>query len=137
MIDIDRFKAINDRFGHAAGDQVLRDVAAIMKEAAREDETIARIGGEEFVLISASSGLRELIVAAERLRRRLESTSIEMADRSIKLTASIGIAERESIHVIADMLLSDADEALYAAKSGGRNRIFFAKDGRIHPVGKP
>ena len=137
MIDIDRFKAINDRFGHAAGDQVLRDVAAIMKEVAREDETIARIGGEEFVLISAGSGLRELIVAAERLRRRLESTSIEMADRSIKLTASIGIAERESIHLNADMLLSDADEALYAAKSGGRNRIFFAKDGRIHPVVKP
>lgn len=136
MIDIDRFKAINDRFGHAAGDQVLREVAVIMKEAAREDETIARIGGEEFVLISATSGLRELIVAAERLRRRLESTTIETAGHSIKLTASMGIAERESIHLNADMLLSDADEALYAAKSGGRNRIFFAKDGRIHPVGR-
>jgi len=134
MIDIDHFKDINDRFGHAAGDQVLRDVAATLQEAAREDETIARLGGEEFVLISATSGLRELIVAAERLRRRLESTIIETQGRSVKLTASIGLAEREAIHGNADMLLNDADRAMYAAKSGGRNRICYSQDGRIHPV---
>ncbi|MFP4208726.1 MAG: diguanylate cyclase [Wenzhouxiangella sp.] len=134
MIDIDHFKQINDRHGHAGGDQVLKSVASVLKNSAREDETMARIGGEEFLLISANSGLRDLIVAAERLRRTLATAEIHHANRPIPLTASLGIAEREPAFDEPDMLLNAADKALYAAKSAGRNRICFYQGGRIRTL---
>lgn len=134
MIDIDHFKQINDKHGHAAGDQVLKTVSAMLKSATREDETMARIGGEEFLLISANSGLRDLIVAAERLRRRLESATINQAGTAIRVTASMGIAEREPAFDDPDMLLNAADKALYEAKSSGRNRLCFYQGGRIRSL---
>ncbi|NDY96991.1 diguanylate cyclase [Wenzhouxiangella limi] len=134
MIDIDHFKQINDKHGHAAGDQVLKTVSSMLKSATREDETMARIGGEEFLLISANSGLRDLIVAAERLRRRLESATINQAGTAIRVTASMGIAEREPAFDDPDMLLNAADKALYEAKSSGRNRLCFYQGGRIRSL---
>ncbi|MFW5816082.1 MAG: diguanylate cyclase [Wenzhouxiangella sp.] len=137
MIDIDHFKQINDQHGHAAGDEVLKSVSAILKSSAREDETMARVGGEEFLLISANSGLRELIIAAERLRRTLEHADIRHAGKNIPLTASMGVAERETAFDDADMLLNAADKALYEAKSSGRNRICFYQAGRIRSLKSP
>jgi diguanylate cyclase (GGDEF)-like protein len=137
MIDIDHFKQINDRHGHAGGDQILKAVAAMLKGAAREEETMARVGGEEFLLISTNSGIRELIVAAERLRRTLESADFNYAGENISITVSMGLAEREPAFEDADILLNAADKALYEAKSSGRNRICFYQAGRIRSLQTP
>ena len=134
ILDIDHFKRVNDRFGHAVGDQVLRSTAAILKGSVRRDETIARIGGEEFLLISTTLGLREAVVAAERLRRQLEQTEIDAGGQSIKVTASIGIAARESETRNAEDLLNAADTALYAAKGAGRNCIALWNAGNVRTL---
>ena len=123
ILDIDHFKSINDRFGHAVGDQVLHSVAAVLKDAVRRDETIARIGGEEFLLISPHLPIRESLVAGERLRRQLERAEIDAGGEIVRMTASIGVAVREESMQRAQELLIAADKALYAAKTSGRNRI--------------
>ena len=135
IVDVDHFKAINDRFGHATGDRVLQQVATVLKAAARQEETIARIGGEEFLLISGNAGLRELVIAAERLRRQIQSTPLKANDESIHLTMSMGIAERETTTISPDELLNAADKALYAAKSAGRNRLTLFQGGKLRTLG--
>ncbi len=134
-LDIDHFKAINDRFGHAVGDQVLRAVAEVLKDAVRREETIARIGGEEFLLISPNLSLRDAVVAAERLRRQLEAAKIAAVGDSVALTVSIGIAVREAQMQLPEELINAADKALYAAKNGGRNRIAMTVKGNIRVFG--
>ena len=135
VLDIDYFKTINDRFGHAVGDQVLRAVAAVLKNAVRREETIARIGGEEFLLISPNLALREAVVAAERLRRQLETAKIDAAGESVCITASVGIAVREPQMHQAQELMIAADKALYEAKNAGRNRIAVMANGNIRLLG--
>lgn len=130
IMDIDHFKTINDRYGHAVGDQVLRAMAGVLKDAIRRDETIARIGGEEFMLISTTVALRDAVVAGERLRRQVESAKIDAAGETVRMTVSVGIAAREAQMVHAEDLMLAADNALYAAKTAGRNRIALFSDGK-------
>ncbi|TVS18237.1 MAG: diguanylate cyclase [Gammaproteobacteria bacterium] len=133
-VDVDHFKSINDRFGHAVGDHVLRQVAVVLRRGARQEETVARIGGEEFLLISPSGGIRELVIPAERLRRELAATRLEANGDSISLTVSLGVAERESSMASADELLNAADKALYAAKSSGRNKLCLYQAGKVRSL---
>lgn len=134
MIDIDHFKSINDQHGHAVGDRVLTAVAKVLKKSARGEETIARIGGEEFLLIGPNSNLRDMLVAAERLRKTLASASIIGPGDGQALTISLGVAEKEDDFADYNSLLNAADAALYNAKSTGRNRICFFEKGELRAL---
>lgn len=136
-IDIDHFKKVNDTFGHAAGDKVLVDVAKVLREDIRQGEGVFRMGGEEFLLLSSSADIKHLIVAAERLRRRIAALRIEHEERQLQVTISIGLAQREPDHTHFDSLLISADKALYRAKETGRNRICYSRKHQVHDLNLP
>ena len=122
-IDVDTFKQINDTFGHPTGDVVLQEIAAIMRVTARETDAIARVGGDEFVVLLPDTGWQGAMTFAERLRRNVDEHTFG-ADPSPDVTVSIGVAlARGSDDVSVVDLLEEADRSLYKAKSGGRNRI--------------
>ena len=123
MLDLDHFKKINDIHGHAAGDTVLKDFAAMLMQGAREGDVICRYGGEEFLILLPNMTLEQGRTRAESWRSRLESTLIKHEDRAIAVTLSAGIAEYPSNGNDTRVLLRLADEALYRAKDGGRNRV--------------
>jgi len=123
MMDIDHFKAVNDTHGHPAGDHVLQEVARVLAATVREEDTVARIGGEEFVVGSPYTNRLAAIVLAERLRAAVEALDIEFEGRAIPVTISIGIALRPQNGEALDELLAAADERLYVAKQRGRNRF--------------
>jgi diguanylate cyclase (GGDEF)-like protein len=131
MIDIDLFKQVNDRFGHAGGDKALVQVAQALRDELRRDDEVYRMGGEEFLVLSPISDVKQLIIAAERLRRRIAALRIDHDGQTMQLSISLGLARREAEHADYDALLSSADTALYAAKSRGRNRICFARQQQI------
>lgn len=120
--DIDKFKSINDRYGHAAGDAVLRQFAAILRTAVHEKDVVARIGGEEFVLLLLRVEDKFAYQIAERLRTVLESTRFDQIDATLCVTTSAGIARYRLGEPVAE-LLARADHLLYAAKRAGRNRV--------------
>jgi two-component system cell cycle response regulator len=124
MIDVDHFKSVNDRFGHAAGDQALRLIADSLRINTRVFDSVARYGGEEFVVVMPGTGPQEANAAAERLRLAVESIEfIAAAGIRTPLTISIGIASAPTQTVAPDTLLTAADAALYEAKRKGRNRV--------------
>jgi diguanylate cyclase (GGDEF)-like protein len=125
MIDIDRFKSINDRYGHAVGDQVLREVANAIQSAARKDDNVSRVGGEEFLLLCNCTDTDTALLAAERLRKLVRSLEMSVAgiDVVLKTSISIGVAIREDAMQDADELIRAADQALYSAKHAGRDRV--------------
>ena len=127
MVDVDRFKAVNDTHGHAAGDEVLREVAQRLKHHLRAMDVVARFGGEEFVVAMAAAAAAEAMQVAERLRESLVETPVEL-DRMAPLfiTASIGVAVSRPGDTLND-LTSAADAALYRAKAKGRNRVELAE----------
>ncbi len=127
MIDIDFFKSVNDTHGHAAGDEVLRTVAGIIKQALRESDIPSRYGGEEFAVLLPFTHIDEAKIVGERLRKAVESTPITINQESddekqINVTISMGIAEfnREES---GEALFERADKALYEAKTNGRNQV--------------
>jgi diguanylate cyclase (GGDEF)-like protein len=124
LLDIDFFKKVNDTYGHAAGDHVLRTVARIVVAALRPTDLAARFGGEEFVILLPDTDLDGACVAAERLRSAVAATAIEIPDgRTIgPVTISLGVAELTATDDAAAILWR-ADEALYRAKEGGRNAV--------------
>jgi len=122
MIDIDHFKAINDRFGHLAGDEALRLTAAKLRNGLRATDKIGRLGGEEFAVLAASSGEAEGRHLAERLRRDVEAMDFRAGGERAPLTVSIGVVEWRAGEDV-DGLLKRADAGLYAAKSAGRNCV--------------
>lgn len=123
MIDLDHFKKLNDEFGHAAGDSVLRETAATILGALRTSDVACRYGGEELLVILPECRLDEAVAKAEILRERIEALS---AMHEAKISASFGVAAMpESTRAVAD-LLGMADAALYQAKEGGRNRVVAA-----------
>ncbi|TVQ73622.1 MAG: diguanylate cyclase [Oceanospirillales bacterium] len=136
ILDIDHFKTINDSFGHDIGDEVLKNVASILKKFTRGEDTIARIGGEEFLLISPNMPIREALIAAERLRQSLEITTLSLGDLNINVTTSIGVAMFEKTMQSKEDLIIAADKALYAAKHNGRNRIGLNLKGKVQMVKK-
>jgi len=119
MADIDFFKAINDTFGHLAGDIVLREIAQLIEKNRRKEDLLARFGGEEFVLIMDKCSAVNAKIKAEEFREKIASTTIE----GMKVTASFGIAELTEKVDSFEMLLKQADEALYSSKEEGRNRV--------------
>jgi diguanylate cyclase (GGDEF)-like protein len=122
IIDLDYFKRINDSYGHIAGDAVLRQVVDIIRQHVRATDCFARFGGEEFAAVYTATELEEAQQSAERLRQELSVTPIACESFSIYTSISIGIAEYRYAESIVD-LLRRADQALYIAKSSGRDRV--------------
>lgn len=123
MMDLDQFKAINDRHGHAAGDDVLTTFSRIVRGSLREIDEVGRLGGEEFLVVLPDTRLEQAVQVAERIRRKIERTEIPWKDSRITVTVSIGIAFMHGEQCSLDQLISRADRAMYAAKSAGRNRV--------------
>ncbi len=121
LFDLDRFKLINDRFGHAAGDEALKVFARTASESMRTNDMIARLGGEEFAAILPGNAVDATIVA-ERLRAAFEAADIEISGQKIAATVSVGVATAVP-PVQIETLLASADTALYRAKANGRNRV--------------
>jgi diguanylate cyclase (GGDEF)-like protein len=122
LVDIDHFKALNDRHGHQAGDHVLRLVATTLAAACREFDTAARYGGEEFAVLLPATSTDDAVEVAERLRAAIESMPA-----GLQVTVSAGVATFPFDGTGPDGLVAAADEALYAAKRGGRNRVTAAR----------
>jgi diguanylate cyclase (GGDEF)-like protein len=127
MIDVDHFKAVNDRHGHAAGDAVLQNVVGICRAEKREPDVLARLGGEEFIMLLPETSLAAAAHFAERLRRRVEHGCPAGYGEKITVTVSIGIAKASVGTSGIEELLRRADEALYEAKSFGRNRVAISR----------
>jgi len=126
VIDADHFKNVNDKYGHIAGDFVLRKLANVIQGIIRRDELLARYGGEEFVVVMPSTSLDQGAMLGEKIRALVESTAFEFEDRRIPVTVSVGVATlREAIQTV-DSFIHTADEALYRAKEEGRNRVCIA-----------
>lgn len=123
MLDVDHFKSINDDYGHAAGDEVLRLLAAAARDCLRECDVVGRLGGEEFAVALPETQLPEAVEVAERLRRRLAELTVNAGAKKIRFTASLGVSICRSADPTIEAPLSRADHALYAAKRGGRNRV--------------
>ena len=125
VIDIDHFKRINDRYGHTAGDQALQALAAVMSERSRSGDTLARAGGEEFVMLMPDAPLASAIAAAERLRKRLAVQDPPGAIGT-PITVSVGVARYPDHGATLDAVYQRADQALYYAKHAGRNMVCVA-----------
>jgi diguanylate cyclase (GGDEF)-like protein/PAS domain S-box-containing protein len=123
MLDLDHFKPINDRHGHAVGDAVLQGVVRRAGESLRQSDQLARFGGEEFAAILPETNLASAMEVAERLRLHLAERPIIAAGTAVPCTVSIGVAEMQTNDVSIDNLLRRADEALYRAKEQGRDRV--------------
>jgi len=119
IFDVDHFKALNDSFGHAAGDAALRGIGDVVASGMRRSDVFGRLGGEEFGLLLPDTDVEGAATAADKLRLRLAAPA---AGRRA-LTVSFGVAEIEGRVVGADVMLADADRALYAAKRAGRDRV--------------
>lgn len=125
MLDLDNFKLINDNYGHRTGDQVLQTFSTLCRSLLREVDLIGRIGGEEFVIMLAETGIAEAIEVAERLRKLTEDMFVLLEDRQpLHFTVSIGIATLDEQDVHIDALLQKADQSLYRAKAMGRNQVY-------------
>jgi two-component system cell cycle response regulator len=124
MIDIDHFKMVNDRWGHAAGDQALREVAETLRSRVRVFDSLARYGGEEFVVVMSGATTSDTVRAAERLRVAIQSMEyIPDGQAPHRVTVSIGLTRTARPDVTPQLLLTTADRALYRAKRQGRNRV--------------
>jgi diguanylate cyclase (GGDEF)-like protein len=126
MFDLDHFKKINDRFGHAVGDRALQVFARTAAARLRATDIIGRLGGEEFAAILPATSLLSAAVAAERVRTAFQEAAREIDGLPIAASVSIGAAATEEVDCDIEALLAEADRALYAAKAGGRNRYVLA-----------
>lgn len=135
FLDIDKFKRINDSYGHQTGDEVLRRVACVIQNGLRAGDTIARYGGEEFVVLLPQTSMLNAKDVAERIRRSIESADFKATNgQHLRVTLSIGLAmlealpegQEQAIQSQAERLVSEADHALYQAKENGRNRVILS-----------
>ncbi|MBC7843380.1 MAG: sensor domain-containing diguanylate cyclase [Gemmatimonadaceae bacterium] len=123
LFDADNFKRVNDVFGHAGGDAVLRHLATLLASTFRQVDVVARLGGEEFAVLLPSCDLSQAVALAERFRRSIEAEGVEVDGEMIHYTVSGGIAAMDDSVSGLDALVKRADDALYAAKAAGRNRL--------------
>ena len=128
MLDIDHFKAINDRHGHAAGDQALTHTATLLQTSVREVDHVGRFGGEEFIVLLPGVGLAHAAQTAETLRARLAANRVPREGEPLSLSASFGVAEWKGPMEEPSRLLMRVDQALYRAKRAGRNQVHAAND---------
>lgn len=131
MFDLDFFKQINDEYGHAAGDKTLITIARVAEQQIRASDVLARIGGEEFAILMPQATLEQASILAERLRQAIAASEINLQDNKNKVTctASFGVSAAEVGAKTLDALIAEADQALYASKTAGRNQIRIAKEG--------
>jgi diguanylate cyclase (GGDEF)-like protein len=141
IVDIDRFKLVNDKFGHLAGDKVLRAVGHCLTSELREYDTVGRFGGEEFVAVLPEADDMDSLIAAERLRSRVNSLDLQAllgeAGEPHEMSVSVGVAVFPTHGTELAELLREADAALYRAKGAGRNRVMLAERGRGTPSAQP
>ncbi len=131
LIDLDHFKSINDRFGHAIGDRVLEIFAETAKENIRASDLIGRIGGEEFAAILYDTTRDKAVTVAERIRTAFAQAAMDVENRPVGATVSIGLVHSEAMTLDVPGLLEQADQALYFAKERGRNRVEIASLGLL------
>ena len=143
VIDLDHFKSINDRFGHALGDRVLEIFSETARQSTRTTDLIGRLGGEEFAAVLYDTSRDKAVAVAERIRESFAQASLEVDNRPVCATVSIGLVHCQEAVLDVPQLLAQADQALYYAKERGRNRVEVAsldlvmqqKDGRPAPSG--
>ncbi|HKI86999.1 MAG TPA: GGDEF domain-containing protein [Thermoanaerobaculia bacterium] len=123
LVDVDQLKTINDRFGHAVGDRVLKHVAATIADLVRKSDLVARFGGDEFVILLWSADRQGAMAATERIRCTIGDTPVNCDGQLIHLTLSAGVAEIGPLEGEVEAAIGRADEALYRAKSAGRDRV--------------
>jgi len=123
ILDADRFKEINDTYGHHAGDLTLRSLSLMAMEQKRAQDTFGRLGGEEFALLMPETTLDKAIIVAERIRQVWEASTVNLDGQPIHSTMSIGLAQAESTDQSLEDLLRRADRMLYKAKGAGRNKV--------------
>jgi diguanylate cyclase (GGDEF)-like protein len=126
VIDLDHFKSINDRFGHAIGDRVLQVFAEAVKANVRSCDLIGRLGGEEFAAVLYNISRDKALAVAERIRETFAETAVEVDGRPVLATVSIGVVLNQDVPLDVPVLLAQADQALYCAKERGRNRVEMA-----------
>ena len=127
MLDIDHFKLINDTYGHAVGDEALRELASVLQEQVRTPDIVGRIGGEEFLILLPNSSAQDASEQAMRLCKHIREQGMHLKGNPVHMTVSIGIAEYQIGKESWDKLLSRADSALYQAKNDGRDRWTIAE----------
>jgi diguanylate cyclase (GGDEF)-like protein/PAS domain S-box-containing protein len=131
MLDLDHFKAVNDQFGHAGGDSVLRAFVGSALGAMRQGDVLARVGGEEFAALLPQTGRDGALALAQRLLQQVRALQVPLDGQQVRITVSIGVALRPMAPgavVSLDALMAAADHALYQAKTGGRNRVVLADE---------
>ena len=126
MLDIDRFKAVNDTYGHSIGDLALKETVTVIQDAMRGQDTLGRLGGEEFAVIVPESGVEDAAAVAERIRASIAQIVIDTPDEPLSFTMSIGVSESDNDDDSVEDALKRADKALYAAKEQGRNQVVCA-----------
>jgi diguanylate cyclase (GGDEF)-like protein len=132
FLDIDHFKVLNDRYGHSAGDDVLIKFVAVMQECIRPTDFLFRIGGEEFCCLLPHTGSEQAHMVAERIRRTIETTNVNVAGIPVRATISVGVAATDSFGYDLDALMRRADAAVYVAKRQGRNQVVSAEP--VEPI---
>jgi diguanylate cyclase (GGDEF)-like protein len=127
FLDLDHFKALNDRFGHSGGDDVLTKFVAVVHDSIRPSDFLFRLGGEEFCCLLPHTDTDQARTVAERIRQQVESATATVAGAAVKATVSLGIASTETFGYDLDALMRRADTAVYAAKRQGRNQVVVAE----------
>ena len=126
MVDVDHFKKYNDTYGHPEGDVLLKKVGDILQSSLRTNDFAARYGGEEFLILLPDQDQKGALEVAERIRQRIATETADEANQCKAVTASLGVATFPESGRTADLLLVNADAALYQAKNNGRNRVMLA-----------
>lgn len=141
MTDIDRFKYINDKYGHAAGDSALVHFARLVSESRRKEDVIARVGGEEFALLLPGTNLRDAMALADQMCSKIGSSPMDMTSVGLPMTSSSGVAAISAKDKSLDDMVLRADRAMYRSKRAGRNQVdlessqlMLADDGTLKPV---
>ncbi|MEP9369545.1 GGDEF domain-containing protein [Xanthobacter sp. VNH20] len=129
FVDVDHFKSVNDRYGHAGGDAILIAVAHTLKAAVRGEDVVARIGGEEFAILMPRTELSDARGVAERVRAEIQGRAFALGAETLTVTVSVGVTVSRVPHCTVDAMLQSADMAMYAAKADGRNRVVAAPRG--------
>lgn len=126
MMDLDGLKKVNDSLGHGCGDAVLQAIAGVLRETVRDQDAVARIGGDEFCILLPDTGLTEAATVAERMRSQIDEMILQYRGQSVRVFASLGVSSSEECGLSWQKLLEQSDIALYRAKREGKNRVVIA-----------